>query len=149
MDDAAITATVKSKLISEPDTKARQIDVETSAGVVQLNGFVDSSTARNEAERLAAATSGVRKVRNNLEVRTGDRSTGAVLDDGVITAKVDAELAKDQRTSALRLNVATRSGEVQLSGFAKSAAEKEAAAEIARRVDGVRTVRNDIDVRGQ
>jgi osmotically-inducible protein OsmY len=110
---------------------------------------VDSTAARNEAGSLAAATSGVRKVRNNLEVRTGDRSAGAVLDDGVITAKVDAELAKDERTSALRVNVATRSGEVQLSGFAKSAAEKQAAAEIARRVEGVQSVRNDIDVRGQ
>ncbi|MEO7385375.1 MAG: BON domain-containing protein, partial [Gammaproteobacteria bacterium] len=59
IDDAAITATVKSKLIAEPDTKARQIDVETSNGVVQLNGFVDSSAARSEAERLAAGTDGV------------------------------------------------------------------------------------------
>jgi hyperosmotically inducible protein len=70
-----------------------------------------------------------------------------VIDDATLTAKVDSALAADARTSALRLNVATREGEVQLSGFAESAAEKDAAVEVARRVSGVRTVRNDIDVR--
>lgn len=147
IDDATITATVKSRLIADDDTKARQINVETSAGVVQLNGFVDSATARAEAERLASQADGVKKVRNNLEVRTANRSTGEVVDDVELTAKVDAALAVDPRTSALRIDVETREGEVQLSGFAKSPAEKSAAAEVARNVSGVDRVRNEIDVR--
>lgn len=146
MDDAAITASVKTKLIGDKDTKARQINVETSRGVVQLNGFVDSTAARNEAERVAASTDGVTKVHNNLEVRTADRSAGEVLDDAGITAKVDAALAADSRTSALRIDIETHEGEVQLSGFAKSKSEKSAAEEVAGKVKGVRKVTNALDV---
>lgn len=147
IDDAAITATLKTRLIGDKDTKARQINVETSNGVVQLNGFVDSAAAKADAGRLAAQTDGVREVRNNLEVRTANRPAGEVLDDAGLTAKVDAALAADARTSALRIDVATREGEVQLSGYAKSPAEKSAATEVARNVAGVARVRNEIDVR--
>jgi hyperosmotically inducible protein len=147
MDDAAITASVKSRLVADEDTKARQINVETSRGIVQLNGFVDTAMARNEAQRIAAGTDGVRKVRNNLEVRPAARSSSEVADDMGLSAKVDAALAGDERTSALSIDVAAREGEVQLSGFVESDSEKRAATDIARKVEGVRIVRNVIDVR--
>jgi hyperosmotically inducible protein len=147
LDDAAITARIKTRLIGTDETKARQINVETSSGVVQLNGFVDSDAARTEAERIARETDGVTGVHNNLEVRTADRSTGEVLDDAGLAARVDAALLADSRTSGLRLDVAVRQGEVQLSGFARSIAEKSAAESVARSVKGVRSVRNAIDVR--
>jgi hyperosmotically inducible protein len=147
MDDAAITASIKTKLTLEKDTKARQINVETQKGIVQLNGFVDSSEARTEAEEIAAATDGVKQVRNNLEVRSADRAAGVVVDDAMLTGKVEAALAADKRTSALRVDIESHDGEVQLSGFAKSQTEKDAAATVARSVEGVRTVTSAIDVR--
>ena len=88
----------------------------------------------------------VTKVHNNLEVRTAERSAGEVLDDAGITAKVDAALAADSRTSALRIDIETHEGEVQLSGFAKSKLEKSAAEEVAGKVKGVRKVTNALDV---
>ncbi len=147
VDDAAITASVKSKLTMDTDTKARQINVETQKGIVQLNGFVDSNAARSEAEKLAAGTDGVKQVRNNLEVRPADRAVGEVVDDAVVTGKVDAALAADKRTSAMSIDVETHEGEVQLSGFVKSQKEKNAAVEVAEGVKGVRTVKNAIDIR--
>lgn len=147
VDDAAITAGLKSKLIGDKETKARQINVETRNGVVQLNGFVDTTAARTEAEKIALSTDGVKKVENNLQVRTADRSGGVVVDDAGITMKVDTALAADKRTSALRIDVETKAGEVQLSGFAKTAAEKAAAEEVAKAVSGVRMVSNKIAVR--
>jgi len=147
LDDAAITASVKTKLTLEKDTKARQINVETQKGIVQLNGFVDSNEARSEAEKIAAATDGVKQVRNNLEVRGADRAAGVVADDAMITGKVEAALVADKRTSAMRVDIETHAGEVQLSGFAKTQAEKTAAVEVAKGVDGVRVVKNAIDVR--
>lgn len=147
IDDASITAGVKTKLIGDNDTKARQINVETRNGVVQLNGFVDTTAARTQAEQIAQAEKGVTRVENNLEVRTGDRTGGAVVDDAAITMKVDTALATDKRTSALRVDVETNAGDVQLSGFAKNASEKAAAAEVAKGVEGVRTVSNKIDLR--
>jgi len=147
IDDAAITASVKTKLTMDKETKARQINVETQKGIVQLNGFVDSAAARTEAEKLASAVDGVKQVRNNLEVRSADRAAGVVVDDAMVTGKVEAALVADKRTSALRVDIETNDGEVQLSGFAKSEAEKSAAVEVAKGVAGVRTVKNDIDVR--
>ena len=147
IDDAAITASIKTKLTLDKDTKARQINVETQKGIVQLNGFVDSSAARSEAGKIAAGTDGVKQVRNNLEVRSADRPAGEVVDDAMITGKVEAALIADKRTSALRVDIETHDGEVQLSGFAKNQAEKNAAVEVARAVTGVRKVTNSIDVR--
>lgn len=99
------------------------------------------------AETIAANTDGVTTVHNNLVVRSPDRAVGVVIDDAVITGKVDAALVADKRTSAMRVDIETHDGEVQLSGFAKSQAEKDAAVDVARAVAGVRTVKNAIDIR--
>ena len=69
VDDGAITAQVKAKLIGDSRTKAYQINVETQNGVVQLAGFVDSNEAKTHAGELAREVSGVTNVRNDLEIR--------------------------------------------------------------------------------
>jgi hyperosmotically inducible protein len=70
IDDSQITASVKSKLISDNDVKARNIDVNTERGIVYLLGKVDSQAERAEAERLARSCSGVKDVVNHLTVGT-------------------------------------------------------------------------------
>ena len=69
VDDGVVTATVKAKLVDDPVTKAHQVNVETQKGVVQLTGFVDSTTAKTRATELASSVDGVAVVRNDLEVR--------------------------------------------------------------------------------
>jgi len=69
VDDSVITAKVKSGLVGDPLTKAHQINVETYRGTVQLSGFVDSAKARNRAVQIAHDTSGVKEVKNSLEIR--------------------------------------------------------------------------------
>lgn len=69
--DAAITASIKADYIKDPDLSAFAIDVDTSDGVVTLNGVADTPAARLRAEKLAAANKGVREVRNRLTVKTG------------------------------------------------------------------------------
>lgn len=69
IDDTAISAKVKTALIEDSDTKARDIQVETYKGVVQLSGFVDSSSEKAEAERLAKQVAGVERVDNKLSVK--------------------------------------------------------------------------------
>jgi hyperosmotically inducible protein len=147
IDDAALTARVKTALVQDDDVKARQVDVESFRGVVQLNGFVDSDEARRAATQVASSVDGVREVRNNLSVGEGSGSLGETVDDGMVTSKVKAALIGEPITKARQINVTTNDGVVQLSGFVDSAEEKQKASEVARSVDGVRDVQNELDVK--
>jgi hyperosmotically inducible protein len=147
VDDSVTTGRVKAALIADPVTKAHQIDVETFKGTVQLNGFVDSSASKSRASEVARGTKGVTAVQNNLTVKTDPRSGEQVVDDGAITAKVKAALAGDPRTKAHQVNVETREGVVQLSGFVDNSEAKSTAEELARSVDNVKSVDNELSVK--
>ena len=147
VDDSVTTGRVKAALIADPVTKAHQIDVETFKGTVQLNGYVDTAASKSRATEVAKATRGVQSVHNNLTVKGADRAGEQVVDDGVITGKVKAALAGDSRTKAHQVNVETHEGAVQLSGFVNDAEAKSTAGELARAVEHVRSVDNQIDVK--
>lgn len=74
-------------------------------------------------------------------------STGEYLDDTMITSKVKAKLLEDKEVSGLAINVETFKAVVQLSGFAKTEAERQKAAKLARSVGGVQDVKNDIRIK--
>jgi hyperosmotically inducible periplasmic protein len=147
VDDSVTTGRVKAALIADPVTKAHQIDVETFKGTVQLNGFVDTAASKDRAGEVARGTKGVTKVQNNLTVKTDPRSASDMVDDGAITAKVKAALAGDPRTKAHQVNVETREGVVQLSGFVDNSEAKSTAEELARAVDNVKSVDNELSVK--
>jgi hyperosmotically inducible protein len=69
VDDAGITASVKTKIVADKAANLTRIDVDTIRGTVYLNGLVDSAQQRTRAERLAKQISGVKSVVNNLQVR--------------------------------------------------------------------------------
>ena len=66
IDDASITTKVKSALLAEKDVNSFDIKVKTFDGTVQLSGFVDSQWQIDKAVQVAAAISGVQKVKNDL-----------------------------------------------------------------------------------
>lgn len=80
-------------------------------------------------------------------VTRGQQTAGAYVDDTVITASVKTRMLDDARVAGTSITVETLNGTVMLSGFAKSQSEKDVAESIARGVDGVRTVKNQITVR--
>lgn len=80
-------------------------------------------------------------------VTRGQETVGAYVDDAGITTLVKSRMAESPAVSAAAISVETLNGTVQLSGFAKSAAEKSAAENIARNVKNVKSVRNDIVIR--
>ena len=81
------------------------------------------------------------------EDKDQDRSSPkAWVKDSVITTKIKAEMVKDPTVSAMRIHVDTMKGTVQLSGNAKSEAEREQAVQLARSVPGVTDVKNNIQV---
>ena len=68
LDDATITARVKTALLNDTQVNATKIDVTTSNGVVNLSGTVRSKTEEDRAVQLARQVSGVREVKANLTV---------------------------------------------------------------------------------
>lgn len=68
VSDAAITTSVKTKMIGDADVKAGDIDVNTEEGVVYLMGRVATQAEKAEAERIARSCDGVRNVVNHIEV---------------------------------------------------------------------------------
>ena len=75
------------------------------------------------------------------------RSTGTYIDDKTISTKVEAKLAQDSITQAIQVEVETYNGVVQLSGFVDNAEIITRAEEIARNVDGVKDVKNNLNLR--
>lgn len=146
IDDAAITAKVKTRLATDPTAKAYQIDVDTADGVVQLNGFVDDAAGKQAAERVAKGVDGVKSVRNNLELKQGDRSVGEAVDDNALTARVKAALAADASTKAYQINVDANQGRIALGGFVDTEESRNNASRVVRSVDGVKSVENNLQV---
>jgi hyperosmotically inducible periplasmic protein len=80
-------------------------------------------------------------------VTRGQETVGAYVDDTVITSTVKSRFVEDTQVSAAAISVETLNGTVMLSGFAKSNLERNAAETIARRVNGVKLVKNEIAIR--
>lgn len=78
--------------------------------------------------------------------RSAAANAAAVMDDAGITAKVSAGLAKDQELSAVKIDVDTRNGIVTLNGPVKTAIARDRAEKIAREVQGVNSVVNQLTV---
>jgi osmotically-inducible protein OsmY len=71
LDDAWIHTKIKAKLMDNPDTPAKQINVDVIDQVVTLHGKVETTAAKDEAERTAKQTEGVKRVNNLLKVQAG------------------------------------------------------------------------------
>ena len=80
-------------------------------------------------------------------VARDQQTVGSFIDDSTLTTRIKSKFAADPTVSAMSIQVETMKGEVQLSGFAKSAEERVMAGRLARDVSGVQAVRNDIVVR--
>jgi hyperosmotically inducible periplasmic protein len=69
IDDTTVTTKVKAALVANPVTKARQINVTTVNGIVQLSGFVDSASEKNTATEVVRSVAGVQSIKNELETK--------------------------------------------------------------------------------
>ena len=96
---------------------------------------------------VAAAAAATLVTTTGCAVGRDQSTVGTFIDDSTLTTRVKAKFAADPTVSAMSISVETLKGQVQLSGFAKSAAEKSQADALARSTSGVQSVRNDIIVR--
>lgn len=147
IDDGIVTSKVKSALLADPDVKSSDIKVETRSGEVMLSGFVGSQTQVDRAIVIASGVQGVRSVTNKTDLKAGNASVGNTVDDGIITARIKTALLADPNIKSFDIAVVTRKGEAQLSGFVDSQTQINHASELARAVDGVKSVANEMSVK--
>ena len=95
---------------------------------------------------LSALLAGVSGCANDSG-RRGVDSTGAVASDSWITTKVKSDLAVEKNVSATHIHVKTVDGVVTLSGTAKSQTEADRAVEITNKIQGVKSVVNNMEVK--
>jgi osmotically-inducible protein OsmY len=161
VEDASITASVKSRLLWNDATDGLDIDVDTMRGKVTLSGSAATQAEKNLATKLARLTDGVRGVDNRIAVgaeraldakvddvarkerqaRTDtDRANETPVSDGWISAKVKSSLLMSAGVDGLDMSVETKEGLVTLGGAASSTAERDLAVEIAKDIKGVKGV---------
>ena len=146
---------------SEQDQAARQVDpaaAKTAEAGREMKADVqeagrDATAAARDAtadakqagqELKADAASATSEVR--AEAAHAGAAVKAAVDDAAITASISAKLAKDADLSALRIDVDTKDGTVTLSGPAPTQAAKDRASQLAREVEGVKNVTNNLKV---
>ena len=95
----------------------------------------------------AAMTAIVLLTTTGCAVMRGQETVGAYVDDAGITTLVKSRFVENKQVDAASIKVETLNGTVMLSGFAKNSTERSTAESIARGVNGVKMVRNEIAVR--
>lgn len=164
IDDASVTAAVKSKLLWSRYADGLATDVDTKNGKVSLTGTADSAAAKELAGRLAKNTHGVKSVDNQLTLNKSAKSedakedkksgksegddknkeevskAGQEISDTWITTKVKSTFMYSNNVNSSNISVTTDKGIVDLSGTVDSGAERELAIEIAQNLRGVKSV---------
>lgn len=161
--DSVIKTDVEKSLAADPALRDSHITVQSvNAGVVLLAGDTPSLSAHLAAIENAWSVAGVRRVASEIastdkladaEIhRDRPAATGATtgvsqtVTDSLVTTGVKLELLADSRTPGLDINVDTNAGRVTLFGTVPSATAKTAATEDAKKVRGVKSVDNALQV---
>lgn len=165
VQDATLTARVKSNLLWNQYTDGTDIDVDTDNGIVTLKGVVASEMEKKLAVQIAENTRGVRRVQETLRVdpetageeglleKTGDavrgpiEKTGQVVSDTWITSKVKTVLMFNKKTEGAEIDVDTENGIVTLEGTVQSEVQAEQVVELAEDVVNVKSVVSRLRVR--
>lgn len=148
MDDSGITAKVKAALVDDKNIKSTDISVKTENKVVTLSGFVESQAQAEQAVATAKKVEGVTSVSDKLHVRDAkQQSVKGYAGDAATTSEIKAKLLADSIVPSRHVKVETTDGVVQLSGEVKSSAQSEKAESIAKSVEGVKSVKNDLKVK--
>lgn len=116
--------------------------VNTASPDAQLT---ESAQAMTEpASNVAAAE---QQTSTSEKVTSEKRTVGNVIDDTIVTAKAKAEILGTKELKSLQISVETREGEVILSGFVDNEAAKMKAEEVVSKVEGVKSVKNSLEIK--
>jgi osmotically-inducible protein OsmY len=143
MTDADITVKVEEELLFDSAVPFSAIDVSTTEGVVTLTGVVSHLLAKERATRIAETVRGVRSVVNRIDVKPVMPQSAENL-----RAAVKNALLYDAATESYEIGVsANDQGQVTLSGEVESWGEHNLAEKIAKNINGVIRVDNNLMVK--
>ena len=118
--------------------------IETVNGEVFLRGKVDSEEAKTAAAEIGKSVEGVKSVKNDLQVVAPAARKAVQTNDKQITKAVETSFGKDALLK--KIDVRTDAGVVVLSGEVPNISAAAKASEMAHRVDGVKSVKNELRV---
>lgn len=144
--DAWITSDTKMRLLADSDTPATAINVDTRNGVVTLFGIVPTQRAKAAAEADAKKVSGVRQVRNLLQVVPNQQREVVKARDDDLEKAVRRELDARDDLKHASISVSVKNGVARLTGTVANEAERLEATMAARSTEGVRAVQDDLRV---
>lgn len=148
MDDSGVTAKVKAALVDDDAIKSTDISVKTHDGVVTLSGFVATQDQAEKAVAVSQKIEGVKSVSDKLHVKDSTKeSVSGYAGDAATTSQIKAKLLADDIVPSRNVKVETTNGVVQLSGMVKTQAQSQRAEDIAKAIDGVKSVKNDLSVK--
>jgi hyperosmotically inducible protein len=148
MDDSGVTAKAKAALVDDEAIKSTDISVETHQGVVTLSGFVTSQDQAEKAVALVQKVEGVKSVSDKLHVKDSkSQSMKGYAGDAATTSEIKAKLLADDIVPSRKVKVETTDGVVQLSGTVENKAQSDRAEGIAKAIEGVKSVKNDLTVK--
>jgi osmotically-inducible protein OsmY len=151
LSDGWIATKVRTKLLLSGNVSAVKTDVAVNDGVVRLTGTADNLAQKELTGAYVAEIKGVKSVDNQITVPQPPKETRTIsdrIDDASITAQVKYALHAHESTSALETNVTTKDGVVAVQGEAESPAERALVTHLASKVRGVKSVRNEMTVKG-
>lgn len=122
--------------IQKTDQAAEDAKIKAEQSLQATENKLDQGAAKAESAAKDAGES----------IKNAANSAASLADDASITARISAELAKDPDLSAIKIDVDTKDGAVRLSGPAPSEAAKERASTLAKSVEGVTSVQNELVV---
>ena len=133
-------------MLADERVSSNDVSVKTVKGVITLHGKVASAEEQKAAEEIALKIEGQKKVVNQLTVvPAAERKMVDRQDDQIVT-DVKTAITKDASLKKASIDVRAEKGIVTLTGKAPSLATSVRASEVARRVSGVRAVRNELAI---
>lgn len=145
MSDAWLTAKTKTALLTSENVPATSINVDTIDGTVTLHGTVNSAEQKARAEQEARKVSGVKNVRNLLQVVPEAQSKTVKASDSEIQKRVETALSNNAGLKNSDIEVqSVNDGVVLLKGKAATVSDHLRALELARAVPGVRQVKTEV-----
>jgi len=142
--DIWITSMTKMRLLADRQTPALDINVDTRDGVVTLFGIVPDSEAKAAAEADARQVTGVRRVRNELQIVSSARQPAVEAQDADVQSAVKKGL--NARTDLKDIDIEVKNCVARLTGTVPSGTQRLEAAVLARSTAGVCSVQDDMRI---